>query len=504
MHSLPDNWSLVRLGDIAQVNPKFDPDDIATNLDVSFVPMKAVEERTGRIDLHIEKRLAEVQRGYTPIKDGDIIFAKITPCMENGKVAIANNLKNGVGFGSTEFHVIRVGTMINRKLLFYFLLQDDYRHKAQRNMTGSAGQLRVPKSFIEDTMFPCPPSSEQNRIVAKIEELFSDLDAGVEALKKVKAQLVRYRQSVLKAAFEGKLTEEWREANRGSVEPASALLFRLEEARGKKPTNAAETAAGPDLSGLPELPEGWCWTTFERLLIELRNGFFAGAPASQPPGIPILRINAVRPLSVNFDAPRYLANIESGKLHDYFLKDGDLLFTRYNGSIELLGACGLVRRPKDQVVYPDKLIRVRVPSKEVIPDYLEIYFATPLPRRMIELRAKSTAGQKGISGADLKRIPVALAPYAEQLQIIEEVHRRLSLTDEAERTVEQSLKHAERLRQSILKKAFEGKLVPQDPNDEPAEKLLERIKEEKKKIDANGKAKKGAKRQEAAFHLELI
>jgi type I restriction enzyme S subunit len=136
----------------------------------------------------------------------------------------------------------------------------------------------------------------------------------------------------------------------------------------------------------------------------------------------------------------------------------------------------MVRGLNKVMLYPDKLIRARVITDKVLPNYLEIYFATSIPRQIIEKKAKSTAGQQGISGADLKKIPVMLPPLAEQRRIVAESERRLSVVQELEATVAANLARAERLRQSILKRAFEGKLVAQDASDEPAGVLLEKIR----------------------------
>jgi len=201
--------------------------------------------------------------------------------------------------------------------------------------------------------FPLAPSHEQRRIVAKIEELFSDLDAGVAALQRVKEKLKRYRAAVLKAAVEGRLTEQWR-AEHPAPEPGSRLLERIlvdrrekweEEqlakfaAAGKEPPNAWKEKyrepVGPDESSLPSLPEGWCWASLDQLLVYLRNGYFQ-SPSKAETGTPILRINAVRPMRVDLSETRFLDRVK-GCVDDYFVEDGDLLFTRYNGSVDLLG-----------------------------------------------------------------------------------------------------------------------------------------------------------------------
>ncbi len=156
--------------------------------------MAAVEAESGKVDLKQTRRLGSVKKGYTSFLDGDVIFAKITPCMENGKVASLKGLKEGMGFGSTEFHVARPLSELPSEFIYYFLVQQSYRKDAQSNMTGSAGQLRVSTEFFKSSLIPLPPAPEQHRIVAKIEELFSELDKGVEALKTVQQQLKVYRQ----------------------------------------------------------------------------------------------------------------------------------------------------------------------------------------------------------------------------------------------------------------------------------------------------------------------
>lgn len=165
---LPRGWVWTRLGETSEISPKLSLERLRDDLDVSFLPMRSVEELTGRIDLSMERKLADVRKGYTSFVDGDLLFAKITPCMENGKVAIVRSLRNGIGFGSTEFHVIRLAEFLPREFFFYFLLREELRKDAQRNMTGSAGQLRVPTNYMHQLPIPLPPLTEQQRIVTKI------------------------------------------------------------------------------------------------------------------------------------------------------------------------------------------------------------------------------------------------------------------------------------------------------------------------------------------------
>ena len=228
-HVIPSSWKHTQLEIFADINPKLNKIKYSDELEVSFIPMKKVSELTGVVDLSEIRKFGEVKKGYTHFQNGDIIFAKITPCMENGKVAILTGLFNEIGFGSTEFHVIRLPDYIPRKLLFYYLIQASYRRDAKRNMTGSVGQKRVPSDFLKHKSIPLPPLPEQHRIIAKIEELFTKLDTGVEALKQAQAQLKRYRKSVLKAAVEGKLTAEWRESGKEKLETIEKLMESIQE-----------------------------------------------------------------------------------------------------------------------------------------------------------------------------------------------------------------------------------------------------------------------------------
>lgn len=155
----------VKLGDICEINPRR-TNGVNSDVLCSFIPMEYVDEYLGAVTKTSVRPIFEVEKGYTSFRDDDVLFAKITPCMENGKCAIAKNLVNGVGFGSTEFHVLRAKDEIIPEWVYYYLRQEDVRKEAERHMTGSAGQRRVPSKFLEETLIPLPPLDEQKRIAA--------------------------------------------------------------------------------------------------------------------------------------------------------------------------------------------------------------------------------------------------------------------------------------------------------------------------------------------------
>lgn len=479
--ALPKGWVWTRLGVFAEINPKFSKENSLIDLEVSFVPMKCVEEMTGRIDLSHVKKLSEVMRGYTFFTNGDLILAKITPCMENGKFAIAENLKNGIGFGSTEFHVLRLPKQFPRKFFFYFLLQLEIRRNARRQMTGSAGQLRVPVSYFQELSCPLPPLPEQHRIVAKIEELFTKLDAGVAALKRVKAQLQRYRQSVLKDAFSGKLTQAWREAHQHELEPAAALLERIKAERKKNAKGKYKEPPPVDASNLPELPEGWVWANAANIG-EVETGTTPSKSKAEYYGYDY---SFYKPTDLN--AGYYTRESEDGLTslgiqEARLLPAKSILVTCIGATI---GKTGLIRKEGAS----NQQINAIIVDKNILPEFIYFICISPQFQKSITENASATT-LPILNKRKFEILPLPLSPVAEQKKVIEEIERRFSIAEEVEKVIDHSLKQAERLRQSILQRAFAGKLVPQDPNDEPAEKLLERIQAEKQKREGEAKIKK--------------
>jgi len=187
-------WPRVPVEQVAFVNPRNDDiralDDQAL---VSFVPMQCVSEETASITLRETRTYAEVKRGYTSFREGDVLFAKITPCMENGKIAIARRLTNGIGFGSTEFHVLRAGPAVLPEYLYYYLRQESLRAAAKQHMRGGAGQQRVPEDFLRKELIALPPLSEQRRIVEILDQ--------ADRLRRLRAEADAKAERILAALF---------------------------------------------------------------------------------------------------------------------------------------------------------------------------------------------------------------------------------------------------------------------------------------------------------------
>ncbi|MCL4551370.1 MAG: restriction endonuclease subunit S [Bacteroidetes bacterium] len=335
------------------------------------------------------------------------------------------------------------------KKYFYYILQVADRSKL---VTGSAQpQVTINNAVLLD--IPLPPLPEQHRIVAKLEELFTKLDVSVAELKKAKAQIKRYRQSVLKHAFEGKLTEQWRkQTSNVKGEKAEELLAKIKEERKKVLGKKYKELPPVDTTNLPQLPDGWVWTCLgEIITVSSGNGLTSAHMKS------------------NGSYAVYGGNGVSGYYDKYMFENRKLIIGRVGAK------CGVVHITEPFSWVTDNALIVEFNNLDMKFLFYLIHVSN------LNQHSVSTA-QPVISGAKIYSIMNPLPPLKEQQQIVSEIERHFSVADETEKIIDQSLKQAERLRQSILKEAFSGKLVPQDPNDEPAEKLLERIKVEREKI----------------------
>ncbi|MCO6457478.1 MAG: restriction endonuclease subunit S [Pirellulaceae bacterium] len=349
-----------------------------------------------------------------------------------------------------------------------------------------------------------PPVNEQRRIVTKLKELFSDLDAGVAALERAKANLKRYRAAVLKAAVEGKLTEAWR-AEQGDTEPASKLLERILTERRRKwetdqlvkfaaakkepPKNWKEKyvePTPPDTTGLPELPEGWCWASLGQLLhgIEAGKSFECLTRPAELDEWGVVKVSAMTWGTFLEEEQKAIPPKAAFDPSDE-IKPNDMLLSRSN-TTQLVGATVLVGNCRPRLLLSDKSLRLRA-SKIVNLLWLHTAMSSSLARSQLSAMATGTSdSMRNVSQDKIKSVILPLPPIAEHQCIVDETSERLSQIDASDAAINHGLRRAARLRQSILKQAFKGKLVPQDPTDEPASVLLERLRA--RRTDANGTA----------------
>lgn len=342
---------------------------------------------------------------------------------------------------------------------------------------------------IAEIPLPLPPLGEQRRIVAKIEELFSDLDAGVAALERVKANLKRYRAAVLKAAVEGRLTEEWRKKH-PNVEPASNLLERILAERrakweadqlrmfqeaGKAAPNGWRDSCVPappaSMHSVPELPRTWTWASAEQLAISGRPilyGIIKPGPDT-PGGVRYVRVMEMKTGEIDVSSLKRCHPERAARFTRSMLRGGDVLISK-DGTI---GKIAVVPPDLEGGNITQHVLRLS-PTSHLNTRYLVRALQSPHCQAWIKGETKGVALQ-GINVEDFRVLPIPLPPVHEQTELATEIDRRLSIADAAEAQIAHALHRAGRLQQAILKRAFEGRLVPQDPIDEPAESLLRRL-----------------------------
>ena len=424
--------------------------------------------------------------GAQLLPEGSVLFSSRAPI---GYVAIAAApVATNQGFKS---FVLETG--LKPDFIYYYL-----QHAKPFAMALASGttfpEISGKKAAL--ILVPVPPTSEQERIADALDEVLSDLDVGVANLERVRDRLTLYRASVLKAAVEGTLTEEWR-AEHPNTEAASESLERILverrrqwesariakfDAKGQEPPKSWKgkyrEPATPDTAGLSSLPDGWCWSTLDQLTWHAGYGTSEKCRETNT-GLPVLRIPNVVRGSLDLQKMKFAPSSYIARDED-LVRKGDLLVVRTNGSRTLIGRGAVIRHPfPEPMSFASYLIRLRLVPCTALLDWIGVLWESVLVRRWIESHAATSAGQFNINLQVLQSLAVPLPPPAEQEAIVDLIEDQLSVVDHLEFEIQAKLNSVYSLRKSILHRAFTGQLVPQDPNDEPASELLKRIAAER-------------------------
>ena len=422
--SLPDGWEWITVGEIGEVKggKRLPAGHTYSDEPTNFPYIRVKDFENGTINTSDIKYLLpetqeQIKRYIISTKD---VYISIAGTI--GVTGVIPEILDGANLTENAAKICNLNSVLPKYLHYYLASSSGQAIISEKTI--STNQPKLALFRIEQISVPLAPLPEQEKIVNRIEELFSDLDAGMAALERVLVGLKRYKASVLKAACEGKLFEN------------------------SEPENDSK------------LPNGWVWTTIDNLAEEKLIGLDRGRVQQifeQTPGtFPYIKMNNVTMAGdVNHDSMAYVPASNS-EVNKYKVRHGDLLFNTRN-SLELVGKTGIVKSPAQDTLFNNNLLRIRTTS-DVLPEFLCFQMCSDGFRRKMELVKKSTTNVAAVYAKDLLPLPIALPPLDEQRRIVAEVERRLSVVGEVESAVEVGLVRAGRLRQSVLRSAFEGRL----------------------------------------------
>ncbi|MCR9099843.1 MAG: restriction endonuclease subunit S [bacterium] len=442
------SWAEVKLGSLCEKAQTVKKKEQVPSHSFLYLDIGGIDNSSNKIIGHKNFFWKDApSRAQQIVKQGDILFSTVRTYLKN-IAQVKNPLYDGQ-ICSSGFTVIRGKQgLVNSDFIFFYSISDVFIQPLNDLQTGSSYPAVRDKDVFAQTI-PLPPLPEQRAIVSKLEQLFSELEDGVANLQKARRQLKVYRQAVLKKAFEGELTREWRARN--------------------------------------SIDKEWSITQLDEVI----DGIQAGKSFrcdERPPSmdeVGILKVSAVT--WGEFNELESKTVVDESRINiDYFVEEGDFLMSRAN-TIELVGNAVIVKNVKRKLMLSDKTLRISF-NEDVSSYYVLYYLRSHSGRLQIEkLSTGNQASMRNIGQKRIRQIELPMPEVREQHQIVQEIESRLSVCDQLEKDIEANLKRAERLRQSLLQKAFAGELLTEAelqacraaPDWEPAERLLARIKGEK-------------------------
>jgi len=425
---IPESWMWVRIAEITLLNPKNDlPDD----LDTSFIPMTLIDDGFRNHHTTDTKLWGQIRKGFTHFAENDIGIAKITPCFQNRKSVIFQNLKNGFGAGTTELSIIRViSDSLSRQFLLSFFKSKFFIDNGVKSFTGTAGQQRIHKDYLATCLFPLPPLSEQRRIVAKIEELLPYIDRYEQAWNKLEAFNKRFpgdmQKSLLQMAIQGKLVEQRPEEGTGEelyqqIQAEKKRLIAEGKIKREKPLPEITEDEIPF-----EIPEGWKWCRLLDLC-SLIGDIDHNMPKSVDKNHGVLFLSAKDLLddgSINYtDNVKYISNEDYDRLSRKVKPQlGDIVYSR-------IGAClGKARNVKSEVKFLVSYSCCIIRSIQIDVDYLRYYLESPIILAH-SVKARQSIGVPDLGMGEIKKYFIALPPLAEQKRIVERLEELLPVCE---------------------------------------------------------------------------
>ncbi|WP_417474797.1 restriction endonuclease subunit S [Luteimonas mephitis] len=456
LFSLPKGWVWSSLAEAALVNPRNAAEDA---LAVSFVPMALIGTNFDGIHGQESRLWGEIKQGFTHFAEDDVGVAKITPCFENSKACVFSGLTNGLGAGTTELHIIRpLPSTIDARYVLAYVKSPQFLRVGETRMTGTAGQKRLPKNFVETNPFPVPPLAEQHRIVAKVDELMAlcdRLEAQQADAESAHAQLVAtLLDSLIRASDSDDFATSWQRLSahfhtlfttESSIDALKQAILQLAVTGKLVPQEMASIKIG-------DLPAGWRELRIDEFCTV--QGGIQKTPLRHPVSLhfPYLRVANVQRGRIDVsELARYELSLD--ELEKWRLNTGDLLIVEGNGSESEIGRCAIWRGEVLDCVYQNHLMRVRPELEEQV-NYLALYLNSPLGMAHMKRLAITTSGLFNLSVGKIRSIPVELPPLAEQHRIVAEVEQLMALCDQLKLRLSQARELNEQVATALVQNAM--------------------------------------------------
>lgn len=430
-YEVPENWVWVRLGSLYEVNPK---NKAADELDAAFIPMEKISAGMLSEYSYETQEWCKAKKGHTQFADGDVAFAKISPCFENRKSMMLNNLPNSIGGGTTELIILR-NASINQKYTFWLVSDERFIRGGVQTYSGTVGQQRINMDYVRSYPIPLPPLSEQQRIVERIEELFAKLDEAKERLQEVADSFAVRKAAILHKAFTGELTKQWRRENGVRDESweektlQDVCSMKITDGTHKTPVYCDSEKGVKFLSAKDITAEKICWDNIKYIVPELHEELYKRL-APQVDDV-LLAKNGTTGVA---------AIVETDDIFDIYVTLA-------------------VLRPEKSIIYPLYLLKV---------------VNSPLCKEQFAQHLTGI-GVPNLHLRDIKEVLIPLPTIPEQHEIVRLIDDLLARERSAQQATEQALASIDLMKKSILARAFRGELGTNKASEASALELLKQV-----------------------------
>ena len=429
-YKVPENWCWVRLDKLYRVNPKNENTD--DDMSASFISMANIDGGMASNFTYEIQPWKQAKKGHTQMADGDVAFAKISPCFENRKSMIVEGLENGIGGGTTELIILRQPN-VNKKYTFWLVSTEEFISKGRTTYSGTVGQQRISMDFVKNYPVPLAPLNEQSRIVARIESLFAKLDEAKEKIQEVLDGADLRRAAILHQAFTGKLTEKWRKEN--------------------------------------GVADKWIETSSAKLFEYVTSGSRGWAQYYSSDGAIFLRMGNLNHGTIDLDLNdiQYVSLPDKTEGQRSRVKKGDIL-------ISITADVGMVACIKTDMeeAYINQHVALARPVEGVYSEFIAWYFVSDVGLKQLQNMQRG-ATKVGLTLKDIKSVKLKMPQIEEQKEIVRLLDNLLSREQSTVTACEEALTTIDTLKKSILARAFRGELGTNDPADPSAKELLREI-----------------------------